>query len=161
MGVSVVADAVMGAIVAVVGLLAYFGLTSLWDSMRAPLRVRRFRMGRTISIPLGFYDAIGTPRDKRCDLMPGGGNTLSMRCRQGGPVVAGRWVSTLDPREEFIDCLRDAFDECHKVVDGYHVIHVHAWERRHVAPIVSIRDSDYELLVAAFSAAQPDNENRA
>jgi hypothetical protein len=40
------------------------------------------------------------------------------------------------------------------------VIHVHAWERRHVAPIVSIRDSDYELLVEAFGAAQPDNENR-
>ncbi|KAB7740012.1 hypothetical protein GA707_19795 [Nostocoides sp. F2B08] len=157
---SVVADAVVGAVVAVVGLLAYFGLTGLYDSMQAPLRVRRFRKGRTISIPLGFYDAIGTPRDKRCDLVPSSGDTFSIRCRQGGPVVAGRWVSTLDPREEFINYLKDAFDECHTEIDGYHVIHVHAWERRHVAPIVSIRDSDYELLVTAFRTAQPGNENR-
>jgi hypothetical protein len=97
--VSVVPDALVGAVVAVVGLLAYFGLMSLWDSMRAPLRVRRFRKGRTISIPLGFYDAIGTPRDERCDLVPSGGDRFWIRCRQGGHVVAGRWVSTLDPRE--------------------------------------------------------------
>ena len=155
-----VTDAVVGAVFVVLGMLAYFGVTSAWDSSRAPLRVRRFRKGRTVSIPLGFYDAIATPADHRCEMVPSRGDRFWIRCRQGGPVVAGRWVSTLDPREEFIDCLKDAFDECHKVVDEYHVIHVHAWERRHVAPIVSVRDSDYELLVAAFSAAQPDSENR-
>lgn len=144
-------EVVVTGLVAILGFLMYFGLIAMWDALRAPRRARRFAQGRRVSIPLGFFDAIGVSPDKRCNVEAGSGYTFSMRCQKGQPVSAGRWISTLEPREEFIRCFIEELNACNRLVGNYRVIHVHGWERRHVAPVISVRTTDYEILIETLT----------
>jgi hypothetical protein len=136
------------------GSLLYFGFGDMWDALQAPLRVRRFARGRRVSVPLWLYDAIGVAPDERCSMEPGFSYKFSIRCQQGQPASAGRWISTLEPRDEFIRCLSLELNDCHRVVGDHRVIHLHGWEGRHVSPVISVRMTDYGILVETLKQSR-------
>lgn len=117
-----------------------------------PRRLKRFERGKAVLVPFQMADVINIARDERCGYEPIGGWHMSVRFRPGSPPEPRTWVLTCEPADEFFDALAAALTECNRSVHGMRLIHVHQWERRHVAPMLLIGESDYAILEAALGA---------